>query len=236
MASSDRSKPLFTADLFASPPPSSDPGSGLSSLGIGDDLFQSPLSLVPAAPAPSGSNSPLPSRSTPEKNVPPIATSSHFSRSTNADEKTRGEGDGDGELSTIPLDSPSLAQMGVGNEGTGGEGQSVQPSTERTFQPSLGGLSGSVKAVSGGWNDPPLLPHFSTPMRSISHPTSSVTNVYATSNASVPTVTSSLPALDSSNGSDLFPVQPLVGQPSRCAWQCCCCFDEQVTSGRIDNG
>ena len=228
MASSDRSKPLFTADLFASPQPSSEAGSGLSSLGIGDDLFQSPLSLAPAAPAPSrSSGSPLPSRNTPERSVPPIATASLFSRSMNADEKTQGEGEGDGELSTIPLDSPSLTQMGVSSEGP-----SVQPSTERAFQPSLGGPSGSLKVVSGGWNDPPLLPHFSSPMRSVSHPTSNVTNVYTTSNTSVPAVTSSQPALDSSNGSDLFPVQPLVAQPNRYASCQCRCCGEQVTIGR----
>lgn len=208
MASSDSSKPLFTAELFASPSSTAGSGSGLSSLGIGDDIFQSPFSLAPAAPAATSStSSPLPYKSTPEKVVPPVSTSSLFSRSSNVAEKTRGEDEE--ELSTIPLDSPSLADMGVSSEEGGNESLSVQPSTGLGFSPSLGGPTGSLRSLSGGWNDPPLLPQFSSPLRSVSQPTS-LSDDAPPHSSSVPLVTGSQPALDSSNGSDLFPVQPLV--------------------------
>ena len=178
---SGRGKPsLFNSELFGSPAPTGTAG-GLSSLGLGDDIFSSPFSLAPAAPVeqkqsptatpPSRSprRSPEPSRSA----QPTVGTQSIV------------DGGDQGELSTIPLDSPSLAQMST--------------------------ASSIPMAGSAGWNDPPVLSQFSTPQRSSSQPPpgelgSTLATTMTSSNSASALAN---PVLDRS---DSYPVQPLAGR------------------------
>ena len=170
---SNRGKPaLFNSELFGSPAPSG--SDGLSSLGLGNDVFSSPFSLAPAAPAEQ--------KQSPSA-TPPNRSPRRSPETTRIHPAVVGQGISEndpGELSTIPLDSPSLIQMS---------------SAASTAMPTR-----SISS-SAGWNDPPMLSQFSSPLpaqRSSSQPLSVEQD---------PALGSGYPAADSS-----YPVQPLGGR------------------------
>lgn len=172
---SNRGKPaLFNSELFGSPAPSS--SDGLSSLGLGNDVFNSPFSLAPAAPVEQKQS---PSATPPNRSP---RRSPETTRQLQPTIVGQGQSENDpGELSTIPLDSPSLVQMSA---------------TVSTAMP-IRSISSSA-----GWNDPPMLSQFSSPLpaqRSSSQPLSV--------EQEPPTGNGYPAALDSS-----YPVQPLAGR------------------------
>ena len=181
---------LFNSELFGSPAATGS-GGGLSSLGLGDDIFNSPFSLVPAAPAEQKLTGYSPSATPPSRSPEPPRRSPETDRRTQPSMTTQGGQESDpGELSTIPLDSPSLVQM----------------ATAATAPVAVSSV--------GGWNDPPLLPQFSTPVthRSSSQPPPAQRDTMPTGITSSTSATSlTNTALDSSM-TDLYPVQPLAGR------------------------
>ena len=173
---SSRGKPvLFNSELFGSPAPSG--SDGLSSLGLGNDVFNSPFSLAPAAPAEQKQS---PSATPPNRSP---RRSPETTRPTQPTVVSQGVSENDsGELSTIPLDSPSLVLM----------------STAASTAMPIRSISSSA-----GWNDPPMLSQFSSPLpaeRSSSQPPPGEQEPALGNKAGYP-------ALDSS-----YPVQPLAGR------------------------
>ena len=189
--SGSKGKPaLFNSELFGSPVATGS-GGGLSTLGMGSDIFNSPFSLAPAAPVEQKLSSFSPSATPPSRSPEPPRRSPETDRRTQPSSAIPGGQESDsGELSTIPLDSPSLVQMGTA-------------------------AAASVAVTSSaGWNDPPVLPQFTTPVthRSASQPPPAQPE-------SMPTgMTSSTSAITLTNttlGSsmtDPYPVQPLAGR------------------------
>ena len=100
------------------------------------------------------------------------------------------------ELSTIPLDSPSLDQMGVGVADDQSQPPSSQPMTNQ-----LMATPGSIH----GWNDPPFLSSYS-PQLSSTQPTTTTTGPIV---GGVGVVSLSEPSLDAI---DPYHIRPLVGQ------------------------